>query len=229
MRGATQFMLFMLLAAAVLITHAPSPTNAYSGQAQLKLNEAERALVTGSRNAIVRTGMSEAYFDRRFSLVKVVNQSADRRVIWKFSLNEYSTIVTDVIGYYTADGKRVDVHGAATSLRVTSDINKTISRKKADQIMQKCIGRFTNAGVEYRASPNGPARLVLAAEAVPRPEPEQQPTPVNPSKTQPPTDMDLIKPKGKRRPPIIVGAVDLQSGKCTKGELLAGPSVPMSH
>jgi len=60
---------------------------AQSTHSTIKLNEAERALVAGSRNAIVRSGMSSAYFDLHFMLVQVVNRPGDRRVVWTFSVN----------------------------------------------------------------------------------------------------------------------------------------------
>ena len=199
-------------------------------QTNVKLNQAERALVAASRNAIVRTGISEGYFDRHFTLVKVLHQPGDRRVVWKFSVNEYSTNVSDVVGYYTANGKRVDVHSVTTTLGATSEIKRTISRKTANRIIQKCIGSFTNPTVEYRATDKGPARLLLTAEAVSKLRPPLKEEPrANPANAQVQTDMDVIKNKPKNRPPIIVASIDLESGKCTKGELLAGPSPPASQ
>ena len=50
-------------------------------QQPANLTQAERALVAGSRQAITVTGISEAYFDRHISLMKVVNQPGDRRVV----------------------------------------------------------------------------------------------------------------------------------------------------
>jgi hypothetical protein len=172
--------------------------------------------------------MSEGYFDRHFKLVKVINQPGDRRVIWSFSLNEYSTTVNDVLGYYTANGKQVDVHSVTSTLGSTSEIKRTISRKKASQLMQRCIGRFVAPAVEFRSTPSGTATIVLTAEAVPhaaRPEPKKLPeSPAPEPEVQ--TEGDLIRKKGKKLPPIKVGAIDLQTGKCTQGELLSGPPPP---
>jgi hypothetical protein len=206
------------------------PARAQSTNTPAVLNEAERALVAGSRTAIVRTGISEGYFDRHFTLVKVFNQPGDRRVVWKFSVNEYSTNVSDVLGYYTANGKRVDVHSVTTTLGATSEIKRTISRRTANRIIQRCIGTFANPSVEYRASGSGPARLFLTAEAVSKlSQPLKEEPRANPPKAQVQTDMDVIKDKRKNRPPIIVASIDLESGKCTKGEPLAGPSLPASR
>ena len=206
------------------------PAGAQSANTPSARNEAERALVAASRSAIVRTGISEGYFDRHFTLVKVINQPGDRRVVWKFSVNEYSTSVSDVLGYYTANGKRIDTHSVTTTLGATSEIKRTISRKSADRIIQRCIGSFTNSSVEYRASGNGPARLLLTAEAVPKlGPPQKEEPPKSAPKAQVQTDMDVIREKRKNRPPIIVASIDLESGKCTKGELLAGPSIPASQ
>ena len=207
-------------------------TNAQTAKTvSLKLNDAERSLVAGSRKAVVRTGMSEQYFDRHFTLVKVVNQPGDRRVVWKFSVNEYATNVTDVLGYYTANGKRVDTHSVATTLRETSDITRTISRSKANQIMQQCIGNFRNPTVEYRAADGGVAQLFLNAESVPKQarrsekEREREEREARDRQTQPKrtAGSDPIEEEGDEGPPITVGSVDLQTGKCTKGQLVVAP------
>jgi hypothetical protein len=84
--------------------------------------------------------------------------------------------------------------------------------------------------VEYRASANGPARLLLTAEAIPKLSPPQNEEPPKSSPKAPvQPDMDVIRDKRRNRPPTIVAAIDLESGKCTKGELLAGPKVPGSQ
>ena len=153
--------------------HGSPMPGVQSTQTIIKLNEAERALVAGSRNAIVRSGMSSAYFDRHFTLVQVVNRSGDRRVVWSFSVNEYATTVTDVLGYYTANGERMNTHSITATLGATSEIKRTISRKTADRLIHKCIGSFANPSVEYRASDNGRAKLLLTAEAIPKLSPPQ--------------------------------------------------------
>ena len=214
----------MMLGGCLLIANSQGwmPVTAQSTRTTARLSEAERALVGGSRAEFVRSGMSSRYFDRHFTLVKVVNQPGDRRVVWKFSVNGHSTTVTDVLGYYTKDGRRVDTHSVTAALRATSDINRTISRRKANQIMQQCIGNFRNAVVEFRAADAGGARLFLTAEALPQNtgQNKDQPTPENPPVES--SDADPIKKKGPRRPAIVVGSVDLQTGKCTKGKLTVG-------
>lgn len=200
-----------------------------SKNASVNLSEAERALVAGSRLAIVRTGLSAAYFDQHFTVIKVINQPGDRRIIWKFTVNDYTTYVSDVLGYYTKDGKRVDTHSVDATLRATSEIKRTISRKKANRIMQGCIGRFANPSVEYRASGDSRAALVLNAEAVPKSRPREEPKPSATPTPQISSDGDVIRQKGKKPPPIIAGSVDLESGKCTKGVLQSGAPGPTSR
>jgi hypothetical protein len=150
--------------------------------------------------------------------------------MWSFSVNEYSTTVTDVLGYYTANGRRIDTHSVTTTLRATSDIIRTISRRKANQIMQQCIGNFRNTSVEYRAADARTARLFLTAESVPkmtranekRRAEEEREARERQSKSKQPGD--FIKDEDEDYgPPIISGSVDLQTGKCTKGELLVAP------
>ena len=193
-----------------------------------QLTRAERALAAGSRKAIVRTGMSESYFDRHFTLVKVINQSADRRAVWKFSINEYETIVSDQLGFYTENGRRVDTHSVTTTLQATSEIKRTISRRTANQIMQQCIGSFSHPSVEYRASGPGGARLVLTAESVPKSarqqkENEREEARQRQAKSKSGQDADVIEREQDEGPPIVVGSVDLQTGKCTKGQLIVAP------
>lgn len=192
-----------------------------------KWTDAERALISGSRQAIIRTGISAAYFDRHFTVVQVVNKPGDRRIVWKFSVNEYETKVSDVLGYYTENGKRVDTHSVTTTLRTTADIDRTISRRAARQLMRQCIGSFRNVSVEYRTSDGGGARLLMTAESIPktaqRRKSEVREREARERQAQPKTSgVDPIESEG-HDPPIITGTVDLQTGKCTKGELVVAP------
>jgi hypothetical protein len=191
-----------------------------------KLTDAERALIAGSRKAIVQTGMSNAYFDRHFTVVQAVNKAGDRRVIWKFSINEYETRVSDVLGYYTQNGKRVDTHSVITTLGTTTDIDHTISRRAANQLMRQCIGNFRNPSIEYRASGSGAAQLLMTAEAIPksaRRKTEEREREERERRTQSNrAGTDVIESEG-HDPPIITGSIDLQTGKCSKGELVVAP------
>jgi len=232
-RSLTAVLLLILLAAFLFVVPGVGWTTAgmQSTKGAEKLNQAERELVAGSREAIVRSGMSSAYFDRHFTVVQVVSRAGDRRVVWSFSINEYATTVTDVLGYYTANGKRIDTHSVTTTLRATSDIIRTISRRRANQIMQQCIGTHRNMSVEYRAADARGARLFLTAESVPKiarasekrreeEEREARERQSKPKRSEP----DVIKDEDEDYgPPTIVGSVDLQTGKCTKGELQVAP------
>jgi hypothetical protein len=193
-----------------------------------RLTDAEKALVAGSREAIVGTGISEKYFDRHFTLVKVVNQPGDRRVIWKLSVNGYETTVSDVLGFYTKDGRRIDTHSVSSTLHRTGDIEKTISRSAANRIMRQCIGTFAHPAIELIAMGNE-ARLVLTAEAARKTarhnEKEEREREERERATQQKAKQgnDVIEREGDAGPPIIVATVDLQSGKCTKGRLMTTP------
>src|SRR5205807_1236159 len=180
--------------------------------------------VAGSRRAIIATGISEPYFDRHFTLAKVVNQPGDRRIVWKFTLNDYNTTVTDVLGYYAQHGKRIDAHSVTTMLGKTSEIATTISQRKANQIMQRCIGSFAHPVVEYRATYAG-ARLLLTAEAIRKPEPRRnEKQEREPLKTKSRTDQgEVVEGDNENGAPIIIGTVDLQTGACTKGQLVVAP------
>ena len=183
-------------------------------------------MAAGSRRAIIATGISEKYFDRHFTIVKVVNQSGDRRVVWKFSVNGYETNVSDVLGFYTKDGKRVDTHSITSSLRRTTEIEKTISRSAANRIMRQCIGAFTHPTIEF-ITVNKEARLVLTAESARKTarhsEKEEREREARDAKSQNKQSSDVIENEGNNGPPIITGTVDLQSGKCTQGRLMTTP------
>ena len=199
-------------------------------QVESKLTAAEKILVAGSRAAILRTGISEPYFDRHFKLLRVVNQPGDRRVLWKYSINQYGTIVSDVIGYYTQAGKRIDTHGVATTLFVTTDIKQTIPRWRANRIMRACIGDFTNASVEYRGSGQEKAKLVLVAEFIPKAGRSRdkdsggREARERTLKAQSGKGVDIIEAEEENtRPPIFFGSVDLETGKCVKGRAAIAP------
>ena len=209
------------LGAFAVVNQRPKPTAP-------NLTEAERALATDSGKAIIATGVSEKYFDQHFTLMKVVDQPGDRRVVWKFSLNGYETNVSDVVGFYTKDGKRIDTHSVTSTLRRTTEIQKTISRGAANRIMRKCIGSFAHPTIEFLTMGSA-ARLVLTAESAHqtarRSEKEEgeREARERAAKTQNKQRGDVIENEGDNGPPIITGTVDLQSGKCTKGRLMATP------
>jgi hypothetical protein len=200
----------------------------------------EKSLVEGSREAIIKTGISGAYFDRHFRLARVVDQPGDRRVVWRFSVGGYETTVSDSVGFYTEGGRRFDTHSVAGTLNSTSDITRTIPRPRAERIMRRCLGRFSNPQVEYRAhGPSGTAALLLTAETVVEPpgggaaqtRKESEELAENEAarrREAAAQERDVTgRSKGKgKRPVVLLGAVDLSTGKCTVGRGQVGPPVP---
>lgn len=197
----------------------------------LTLSEAQQLLVEGSRQAILRTGITAPYFDKHFRVQQVVNEVGDRRVVWKFSINEYETVIVDSIGFYTEGSKRINVHGVESVLLSTSDIRRTIPNSRALKIMKSCLGTFANPVVEYKADGSRKAVLVLNAHSIP--ESDSSSTALAPSATKTEDssaqDHDRIRQgKQKPRPPIQLGSVNLETGKCVKGIGQAGaPKPPM--
>lgn len=224
--------LTVLFLLALFVT-AGAQSNSPSSQADqdLTLSEEEKLLVEGSRQAILRTGFTPTYFREHFRVQQVVNKTGDRRVVWKFFVNEYDTIIVDSIGYYTEDGKRINVHGVESLLLSTSDIKRTISKMRALKIMKSCLGTFANPVVEYKADGSRKAVLVLNAHSIPKS--DSPSTTVTPDKkteaSSDQNDHDLIREgRQKPRPPIQLGSVNLQTGKCVKGIGQAGaPKPPM--
>lgn len=159
------------------------------------------SLVEGSKRAIIETGISESYFDKHFKLIKAVNEPADRRVEWAYSVNEYEAQLVDAIGFHTTGGKRTYVHGIKNQLYSTHEIVKTLSRERARRILRTCIGEFEGEAMSYRAlTVPGNARLYLTGRS-------------RVIRQQPSTK----ESEGEQRPKFLyVGFVDVESGKCVK-------------
>jgi hypothetical protein len=177
---------------------AQTATNAEAKAAQ-RLTGAEAQLVAGSKRALLETGFSEPYFEEHFQVIRVINQPGDRRIVWKFSINEYEATLNDAVGYYSAeDGRRVNTHSIKQVLGSTRDIKKTITRKQAEKIMTRCIGKYTEPTIVFKAlTAQGNATLFMVAA-----------------------------PAGKKRAgageqrvgPSYFGNVNLETGKCTLGK-----------
>jgi hypothetical protein len=207
-----------------------------------ELSAAERSLIEGSRAAMLKTGITESYFDKHFSVARVFDKPGDRRVVWKFSVNGYDATVSDTVGFYTEGGRRFDTHSVADSLPSTSDITRTITRREAETLMRRCIGRFSNPQVEYRAhGAEGSAALLFTAQSVIKPKTsmgrearerkerkereEREQRERARKQTGGGHQVDEIEDEGGEgdRPVILLGAVDLVTGKCMVGRAQSTP------
>ncbi len=157
------------------------------------------SLVENSKRAIIETGISESYFDKHFRLIKAVNEPADRRVEWSYSVNEYEAQLVDAIGFHTTGGIRTYIHGIKNQLYSTHEIVKTLPRTRARRILSSCIGAFEGEAMTYRAlTVPGRARLYLTGRS------------------------RIIKQRtersGDEKGPqfFYVGFVDVETGKCVK-------------
>lgn len=204
-----------------------------AGQAQL--TEAEEKLVRDSKAAILAAGLSEPYFDAHFKTFKVVDAPGDRRVVWRFAVNGHEAFVNDGVGYYTdARGRVVDTHSIAGALPAAHDITRTITRRRAERIMRACIGRFDGGAVVYRAA-GAPERasLIFTAASTPRREVRAareregrgHEARMKKEKNTPQTDVIEEGDEGDGVP-IYIGAVDLETGRCTKGLGIADHPAP---
>ena len=205
----------------------------HAASGQEKLTPADELLVQGSKDAILSTGISEEYFQTHFKLLKVVNQTADQRVTWQFSVNEHNVIINDAIGYYTAGTKRVATHSVGKALGQTTEIQRTLSRGRALKILQSCIGNFENPTVHY-GPVNGHAQLVMVgykrARVESKSEREREREREREKRerqkaTAAGTDLIESEEEEGKSPPLISGAVNLQTGKCTKGAALTTPLI----
>lgn len=207
----------------------------FSSYAQSKLTASETALVEGSKQAILATGISETYFKAHFKLLSVVDKPSDRRVMWQFSVNEHQTVITDAIGYRMEGTKRIDLHGVTKALGQTSEIQRTVTRTRALRLMRSCIGPFESPSVTY-GPVDGRAELLLMASSRKPPEKVKSEREKEREREREERDKrraatagtDVIgseEEEGEEREvrPILLGAINLTTGKCTKGAAVSSP------
>jgi hypothetical protein len=199
-----------------------------------ELTPTQKALVEGSRKAIVQTGISDAYFASHFKLFRVIDNESDRRVMWEFRVNEHQTMVTDSIGYRTEGNQRIAIHSVANSLGKTFEIHRTLSRATALKRLRSCIGSFDHPSIQYGAI-DGRAALILSAEAgrVDHRSAKEREREVEREREREARDRkkaaagtgDLIESEEgeKEAPPVVLGSINLITGKCTKGAGLVAP------
>ena len=230
-RGEVRYALFLSL---FLSACALAFGGFHTVSSQEKLTSAEELLVQGSKDAILATGISAEYFQTHFKLLKVVNQPADQRVTWQFSINEHNVLINDSIGFYTAGTKRVSTHSVAKALGQTTEIQRTLTRARALKLLQSCIGNFENPTVHY-GPVNGQAQLLIVGykrarvESKSEREKEREREREKREKqkaTAAGTDLiESEEEEGGNAPPLILGAINLQTGKCTRGAGLTSPKL----
>ncbi len=237
MRVTTAFPAIKLAFAIVLALSVGAQANRFSGQSIAdSLSARELRLKESSKAAIIDTGISPKYFDEHFKLERVVDLPADRRVVWKYSIGEYETILNDAVGFFTDEkGKRFNLHSIRNTLAGAHDIKTTISRKRAEELMSKCLGNYAPGPVLFQAFGSPPrASLLLTASSIPI-YPTKKSTVEKPDVKQPSNatttavesqrnvpDSELKKGSSSEKPIIYTAFVDLESGECTKGRAQAG-------
>lgn len=223
----------------------PAPAASQPAPPGRELTDEEQQLVRGSKDAILGAGISEAYFDEHFTLRSVFNRPGDRRVVWRFRVGGYEATLTDALGSYTDQrGRRVDSHSVANSLPGAHDITKTITPQRARRIMRSCLGPFDGGAVVYGPGAEGRAALVFTAASRPlrtraserereereraerRREERERERRGAARRGNTPGGADAVEEEDEGGPPVFIGAVDLETGRCTKGLALAGPPPP---
>ena len=200
-----------------------------SAQSISPLTSSEKDLVESSRKSIIATGLSDSYFETHFKLVNVLDREADRRVVWQFQVNEHQTTVVDAIGYYTQGNQRIATHSVGNSLGRTFEITRALTRAMALKKMKSCIGNFAGPVVQY-GSVDGVAQLVLSAEAKRRESTSQierrreRELDAEKSAGNQKKETDVIESEEDNKHPVVVlGTINLVTGKCTKGGGLVAP------
>jgi hypothetical protein len=196
-----------------------------------QLSKEEETLALESKQAILSAGISRAYFAKHFQLIKVVNLPGDRRVVWRFRVNEYETTVDDSIGYYTVADKRVNIHSVTNLLRPAHEVTRTIPRARARRLMRACIGEFEGESVSYQGNAGGLALFLTAQSKVSREsrEKERKSEQAGKNRERDRSARNQISPneiqreRDDVRTPTILGSINLETGKCMKGQLLISP------
>lgn len=188
----------------------------------LKLDEAERELVRGSRAAVIAAGFTPAYFDRHFELFRVVNRPGDRRVVWRFRAAGHETYLADSVGSYADEqGRPRNTHSVSSTLGAARDIRPAVTRRRAERLMRACIGDFEGGAVALQPfGPRARTALVFTAASVPPHAPAAPPAAGQQVEDEP--GRDRIRRGRRRSPTIYLGAVDLETGRCVKGRAQAG-------
>lgn len=189
------------------------------------LGAAEQELVRSSRAAIIAAGFSEPFVERHFTPVRVVNSAGDRRVVWRFSAFGHETFVNDSVGTYTdAQGRRHNTHSVASVLAGARDIRPAISRRRAERIMRACIGQFEGGAVVFQQFGARPRPALVFTAATPPPPEASVAQPQFPQESG--GDEDRLKRGGKKGPPLLLGTVNLETGRCVRGRAQTGSPQP---
>jgi hypothetical protein len=207
------------LIAVMLIAQADGSSRklALAKDSSPQANELEQS----SRQAIIETGFSEAYFDKHFRVVAAFDRPGDTRVVWKFSVNGYETTISDAIGYYTDNQRRVFVHSVKNTLGATRDISRTISRRRARALMSSCVGRYTGEAVALmRLSPGERMSLFLTAHSISRRRRSARSDAERINGRAPEND---VPEREKTNRPMSLGYINIETGKCSRGRAIATP------
>ncbi|HVG29531.1 MAG TPA: hypothetical protein VM864_07510 [Pyrinomonadaceae bacterium] len=188
----------------------------------------ESRMVRNSRAAILATGFSEPYFDKHFRVAQVLNRPGDRRVIWKYSINEYEVLIHDSLGFRAGAAGRVDVHSVANSLGVTTDIERTVGRGVAERRLRACLGQRAPSQVVFQPLNEGrKSALYLTAQAAgvrsardlrearERRERERREQKKKDGGGEQPYEIHNEEEE-EEGPPFFIAYVNLETGKCVK-------------
>ena len=154
--------------------------------------------------------------------------------MWRLKVAEYETTVNDSVGSYTDEkGARHDAHSITGRLSPARDIGPTIPKRRAERLMKACIGEYQSGSVVYQPF-GSPPRAALVFTAMSSPEPQKpaakgSTTPPAPTPTLAPTQSDTIRQGGKKPPPLRIGMVDLETGRCVVGVGQVGSPHPSAE
>lgn len=211
------------VAAMLLLGYASLATGQLSNASSARLSDEEMALVESSKKAIIATGISEPYFNTHFTLMKVFNQTSDRRVMWKFAVNGYESIINDSIGSSSIGTNPINIHSVSRKLGQAREITQTISRPRALKALKGCIGNYAEPYVEF-GQVDGHAELFLVGTQKPRVDRREQERErereqaEERSRQTGATDVIENEEGEKLKSPVIIGYINLQTGTCTRGK-----------
>lgn len=109
-------------------------------------------MVHESRQEIIASGMSPAYVDAHFTVVEMVDEDQEKKVVWNYTLGSYSIQVTDLVTWtQDAAGNITYTHSIRQEWGTTRDIETVLSPADAEMALKNCIGEFEQAVLKFTA------------------------------------------------------------------------------
>jgi len=125
-------------------------------------------MVAESRLELIASGMSPEYVDSHFQVTDMIDEDDEKRVVWTYTLGDYTIEVVDPVSWTLDEKEEITYsHGIRHELGSTRNIELVIPMKQAEEIMQDCLGEYTQVQFSFIARDiPGSASLWMIARSV---------------------------------------------------------------